>query len=246
MSEEEILKECTELAENEHHELGDCWDEEYSSSAIFGLIMLYKQTKKSEEVLANKLQEVNIELDKYKRLVEMNLKDFEELNNIKEIEKSHKEENGKLRVELEQEKEKNNNLIKQLQEQNTQIQDISRQLRQEKEKNKEYENELDKTTYLLSRCNKRLENIARELTAEIKIGYDYTEIMQEIKSIKENECNATKCQMIKENYIRKDKIKEKIEETNSEKLNYSEDEYYLKNEVKGYAIDKLKELLEEK
>lgn len=31
----------------------------------------------------------------------------EELNNLKEIEKSHKEENGKLRVELEQEKEKN-------------------------------------------------------------------------------------------------------------------------------------------
>lgn len=69
MSEEEILKECTELAENEHHELGDCWDEEYSSSAIFGLIMLYKQTKK-------------------------------EINNLKEIEQLHQEENGKLRVYL--------------------------------------------------------------------------------------------------------------------------------------------------
>ncbi len=55
MSEEEILKECTELAENEHHELGDCWDEEYSSSAIFGLIMLYKQTKKE----LNNLKERN-------------------------------------------------------------------------------------------------------------------------------------------------------------------------------------------
>lgn len=48
---------------------------------------------------------------------------------------------------------------------------------------------------------------------------------------------------VDKNYISKDKIKEKIEETNSEKLNYSEDEYYLENEVKGYAIDKLKELL---
>lgn len=51
------------------------------------------------------------------------------------------------------------------------------------------------------------------------------------------------------NYISKDKIKEKIEEkieeTNKEKLNYSEDEYYLENEIKGYTIDKLKELLEE-
>lgn len=66
MSEEEILKECTELAENEHHELGDCWDEEYSSSAIFGLIMLYKQTKESEQILANKLQKVNIKLNQEK------------------------------------------------------------------------------------------------------------------------------------------------------------------------------------
>ena len=34
-------------------------------------------------------------------------KQQKELNNLKEIKKSHKEENGKLRVELEQEKEKN-------------------------------------------------------------------------------------------------------------------------------------------
>ena len=34
-------------------------------------------------------------------------KQQKELNNLKEIEKSHQEENGKLRVELEQEKEKN-------------------------------------------------------------------------------------------------------------------------------------------
>lgn len=42
----------------------------------------------------------------------------------------------------------------------------------------------------------------------------------------------------------KDKIKAKIEEINNEKLNYSEDEYYLESEIKGYAIDKMKELLE--
>ncbi len=90
MSEEEILKECTELAENEHHKLGNCWDEEYSSSAIFGLIMLYKQTKK-------------------------------ELNNLKEIEKSHQEENGKLGVEFEKVYEDNLTL--------------AHELEQEKEKN---------------------------------------------------------------------------------------------------------------
>jgi regulator of replication initiation timing len=37
-----------------------------------------------------------------------------EMENLKEIEKSHKEENGKLRVELEQEKEKNKEYEKQL------------------------------------------------------------------------------------------------------------------------------------
>lgn len=41
-------------------------------------------------------------------------KQQKELNNLKEIEKSHQEENGKLRVELEQEKEKNKELEKQI------------------------------------------------------------------------------------------------------------------------------------
>ena len=40
-----------------------------------------------------------------------------------------------------------------------------------------------------------------------------------------------------------DKIKAKIEEINNEKLGYSEDEYYLENEQKGYAIDKMQSLL---
>ncbi len=40
-------------------------------------------------------------------------------------------------------------------------------------------------------------------------------------------------------------IKDKIEEVNNEKLNYSEDEYYLESEVKGYTMDKLQELLKE-
>ena len=40
------------------------------------------------------------------------------------------------------------------------------------------------------------------------------------------------------------KVKDTIEEIKKEKLNYSEDEWYLENEIKGYAIDKLQELLE--
>ena len=49
---------------------------------------------------------------------------------------------------------------------------------------------------------------------------------------------------VNKKFIAVDKIRGKIEEINNEKLNYSEDEYYLENEVKGYAINKLKELLE--
>lgn len=51
------------------------------------------------------------EADKVSKEIELILNLIEnqqkELSNIKEIEKSHQEENGKLRVELEQEKEKN-------------------------------------------------------------------------------------------------------------------------------------------
>lgn len=53
---------------------------------------------------------------------------------------------------------------------------------------------------------------------------------------------------IKENYIPiqkiKDKIEDKIAEIEADKLNYGEDDWYLESELKGYAIDKLKELLE--
>lgn len=51
-------------------------------------------------------------------------------------------------------------------------------------------------------------------------------------------------QTIELNFISKSKIEDMIAEIEADKLNYSEDEYYLENEIKGYAIDKLKELLE--
>ena len=51
VSEEDILEECNELAKNEHHELGDCWDEEYSAKAIKGLIKLYNQEKEKNKKL---------------------------------------------------------------------------------------------------------------------------------------------------------------------------------------------------
>lgn len=51
--------------------------------------------------------------------------------------------------------------------------------------------------------------------------------------------------LVLEEYIHKDKIRDLLEEIKNEKLNYSESEYYLESEIKGYAIDKFKELLEE-
>lgn len=55
--------------------------------------------------------------------------------------------------------------------------------------------------------------------------------------------------MNQEEYILKSKIKEKfegkLEEINDEKLNYSEDEYWLESEVKGYAMEHLRGLLDE-
>ena len=48
MSEEEIIKECEELAKNEHHELGDCWDEEYSKKAIQRFIRFIQKRERKE------------------------------------------------------------------------------------------------------------------------------------------------------------------------------------------------------
>lgn len=69
----------------------------------------------SEEELENLLsvviEDTTIESERLRQYI----KDLRnELNSLKEIEQLHQEENGKLRVELEQEKEKNKDLQKQL------------------------------------------------------------------------------------------------------------------------------------
>lgn len=135
-----------------------------------------------------------------------------------------------------------------------------------KEMNKELEIELDKTADLLNTCNKRLESISRELglTNEDTCGYVYEEILEEIKQIKEDECTATKCQIITQNYIRKDKIKELInqleyDEQKTRNIKYTRGtnhtQYlseYDKIRLKAYITktkeikNRLKELLEEK
>ena len=115
---------------------------------------------KVQETILNLIENQQKELEKYKRLAEMNLKDSEEfkknmcehrcilnnqimelteeLNNLKEIEKSHQEENGKLRVELEQEKAKTPETLRK------QLELYQDRLYEEKEKNKELLKEYNK------------------------------------------------------------------------------------------------------
>lgn len=68
-----------------------------------------------------------------------------ELNNLKEIEKSHQEENGKLRVELEQEKEKNTSVVIQYEKVVDKLEEA------ETEKNKELEEKLKIATAMLTK-----------------------------------------------------------------------------------------------
>lgn len=56
MSEEEIIKECTELAKDEYKQLYDCWDIERAEQAIQGLLDLYNKEKEKNEDLQIKVR----------------------------------------------------------------------------------------------------------------------------------------------------------------------------------------------
>lgn len=92
-------------------------------------------------------------------------------------------------------------------------------------------------------CSKILELYNKEKEENKKLNYARNWYFEHFTS---EACTPEQLhKILRFDYISKDKIREKIDEINDEKLNYSEDEYYLENEIKGYAIDKLKELLEE-
>ena len=86
----------------------------------------------------------------------------------------------------------------------------------------------------------------KKMIEQITIILNLIEKLQkENEIIKEaNDYYSSRYCEISNNSISIQKVKDKIEEINNEKLNYSEDEYYLENEIKGYAIDKIRELLE--
>ena len=74
----------------------------------------------------------------------------------------------------------------------------------------------------------------------------YKEVLKENESLQKtyDDCYCEYKHYMQFESISKSKIEDMIAEIEADKLNYSEDEYYLENEIKGYAIDKLKELLE--
>ena len=76
----------------------------------------------------------------------------------------------------------------------------------------------------------------------------YKKILRENEKLKNQEETARKVnELLVERYstsIPVQKVKNKIEEIDKEKLGFSENEWYLESEIKGYAIDKLQELLE--
>ena len=87
-------------------------EEKKAIEIVESFIKYYKKNEQignraNLDVLREECQAIEFILNKY----DVTQK---ELNNLKEIEKSHQEENGKLRVELEQEKEKNKEYEKQL------------------------------------------------------------------------------------------------------------------------------------
>lgn len=112
MSEEEkeTIEDCKELVQ----ELKQHKDKDF----IGRLYYKNKPVEDALSVLLNLIEKQQKEIKHWKAGMKIVEKDKSnhierletELNSLKEIEKSHQEENGKLRVELEQEKEKNKGL----------------------------------------------------------------------------------------------------------------------------------------
>ena len=122
-----------------------------------------------------------------------------------------------------EENDKNNNLIKQLQKQNAEIENIADQLRQEKEKN----------SYSLAEYWKN------RYEEQLKYGNKVTLTGEAIPNV---------IDMLKKDYISKDKIKEKYLEMEQEYARKVYDNNYNRTEVKKeemYKRQVYEELLEE-
>lgn len=89
------------------------------------------------------------------------------------------------------------------------------------------------------------------LTNSIEFLLDYEKVLKENEELKDYKertkytkklCKSKIEEAEKKLEKMKNKIGDIIEEIQADKLNYSEDDWYLESEVKGYAIDKLKEI----
>lgn len=96
--------------------------------------------------------------------------------------------------------------------------------------------QLDRKENAVTKCNELIiEN------AKLKEENQYNKLLLDLNN---NFTIDKKTGNYKWNVIEIQKIKDKIEKIDEEKLGFSEDEWYLESEIKGYAIDKLQELLE--
>ena len=87
-------------------------------------------------------------------------------------------------------------------------------------------------------------NLIEKQSKEIEDHIENKELINQTLGLEKN-ANINKTLeriIILNNY--EDKIKAIIEEIHNEPMNYNPDEYWIENECKGYAIDRLQSLLE--
>lgn len=156
MSEEEIIKECTELAQNEYHELANCWDEEYSSKAIQAILDLYKAEKEKNANIKEQMEKMNI-ADAGSLLAE-----FDRLECIED-------EAEEIRLAYQNEKEKNKRLSKQL--------DLMRSIDLPKEIEKNYIS-IDKIKAKIEEYNKQRQKAETQKINDMFVNY--IDVLQEL------------------------------------------------------------------
>lgn len=104
------------------------------------------------------------------------------------------------------------------------------------------------------RLQKENENFKKVLPLRVEVKPELFDYQDALKGIldewskayqEERDKNFDLIMKIKNDYISIQEVKDKIDKIKNEELGYSEDEWYIENEIKGYAIDKLKEIVEE-
>ena len=177
--------------------------------------------------------------------------DLENLEHILSDYKKLQEEFKQVDYECERLEEKEVRLIKE----NEELKSENRRLkviRYSREYGTENIHLITKSDLVEINTNKYFIEIQDGKFVDLKQVYQENEELKEIyrseKKMKNEYIKLYQDLLLKENIIPiqkvKDKIEDKIAEIEADKLNYGEYNWYLESELKGYAIYKLKELLE--